>query len=335
MGFLSKLWKNVKGVVKKVARTIKKVAKKIVTSLPGGDKLWKLGTKIGTKIKEGIGKFVSAIGPVGMIALSFVIGPAAGALWNSFGAGAAAMAGSANALVATLGNVGSGIFAAGNFISGTLGAVGEAIVGGAKNVIAGDGFGAALKTFSTNMSSALTGQAGMTAVNAGSAAAAASNIAADAGFDALATPIGTPGVNMSPATDPSLLSPIEQQLNAATVNSGGVDPLTSGAGINMSPATDPTLNPLQAQLNTATAEAQLGGANPGGTTETVDKDSPSSPSGEAPEYGGFSPVIPTLRSAVAADPNKGGGTGSSGFSLLSGVKGLEESLRASQRQMFA
>jgi len=181
---LSKAWNGVKKTVKKVAEGVKKVAKKVVTATPWGKKVWELGSKAWKGIKKGIGKIASKLGPVGTMALSFVlapvVGPALGAMWSSFGAGAAAMATSANAFVATLGSVGQGIFASGNFIGGTIGAMGNAISQGASNVMAGN-FSGAVSSFASNMSAAFTGNAGMAAVHAGAAqasAAAASNIAA-------------------------------------------------------------------------------------------------------------------------------------------------------------
>jgi hypothetical protein len=170
---VSKTWGGIKKTVKTVARTVKKVAKKVAYAVPGGKALWKLGTKVGQGIMKGVGKIVNKLGPVGMMALSFVIGPAVGALWAGFGAGAQALAGMSNVLASTVGSIGQGIFAAGNFVTGTLGAVGEAILGGAGKVIAGEGFSSAANHFATNITNAFTGKAGMAAVHAGAAQAAA------------------------------------------------------------------------------------------------------------------------------------------------------------------
>lgn len=177
MGLLSKAWKGVKGAVKKVAATVKKVAKKVAYAIPGGKQLWDLGSKVGKGIMKGIGKITSKLGPVGTMALSFVLapvmGPALGAMWSGFGAGASAMAASANAFVSTLGTVGQGIFATGNFIGGTLGALGNAVTEGASNIMAGN-FSGAVSSFATNVSNAFTGKAGMAAVNSAAAQAASS-----------------------------------------------------------------------------------------------------------------------------------------------------------------
>lgn len=221
MGFLSKAWKGVKGAVKKVASTVKKVSKKVVTAIPGGKALWKAGTKLGKGITKGIGKITSKLGPIGTMALSFVLapvmGPALGAMWSGFGAGAQAMATSANAFVSTLGTAGQGIFAAGNWVGGTLGALGNAVVEGASNVMAGN-FSGAASSFATNISNAFTGKAGMAAVHAGAAQAAstaAGNVAsgeswfaaegagANAQFDALnADALGS--IDKLAAIDPTM-----------------------------------------------------------------------------------------------------------------------------------
>lgn len=184
MGFFSKVWKGIKKTVKKVARAVKKVSKKIITSLPGGKKLWEFGTKIGKGIEKGIAKIAGKLGPIGTMALSFVLapimGPAIGALWSGFGAGAAAMAGSANAIVGALGTAGTAIFNGVNFVSGTVGALGKALTEGVKLVGKGQ-FGAAGEAFMTNMKAAFSGKAGTSAMNA--AAAKATNAAQIKGFE--------------------------------------------------------------------------------------------------------------------------------------------------------
>ena len=174
MGFLSKVWKGVKKTVKKVARSIKKVAKKVAHAIPGGKKLWEFGTKVGKGVMKGIGKITSALGPIGTMALSFVLAPVMGpmisSLWSGFGAGAAAMAGSANLLVKGLGVAGQAIFNGANFVSGTLGAMGDAITKGIGQVAKGN-FGAAGTEFMGNMTSAFSGEAGSAAVQAGTKSA--------------------------------------------------------------------------------------------------------------------------------------------------------------------
>lgn len=180
MGFFSKVWKGIKKTVKKVARGVKKVAKKVVTALPGGEKLWEFGTKIGKGIQRGLGKIAGKLGPIGTMALSFVLapvmGPAISSLWSGFGAGAAAMAGSANAIVAGLGTAGTAVFNGVNFVSGTLGSLGKALSEGVKNIGKGN-FGAAGDAFMSNMKQAFSGEAGMSAVKAGTNAASRINAA--------------------------------------------------------------------------------------------------------------------------------------------------------------
>lgn len=170
MGFFSKLIKGVKGVVKKIARSVKRVAKAVTTALPGGDKLWEFGTKVGKGVMKGIGKITSKLGPIGTMALSFVlapfIGPMIGALWGSFGAGAAAMAATGSGIVGALGTAGTAIFNGVNFIGGTLGAMGNAITEGIGHVSKGN-FGAAGDAFLGNMKSAFTGEAGKAGVAKG------------------------------------------------------------------------------------------------------------------------------------------------------------------------
>lgn len=168
MGFFSKVWKGVKKVVKKVAKHVKKTTKMIVKSMPGGDKLWKIGTKVGTAVKKGFGKFASAIGPVGMMVLSFVLAPIfapmLAAMWSGFGAAAAGMAASGSAIVSALGTAGTAIFNGVTFVAGELGALGNAITKGIGEVAKGN-FGAAGDVFMSNMKSVFSGEAGKTAVH--------------------------------------------------------------------------------------------------------------------------------------------------------------------------
>lgn len=169
MGFLSKIWKGVKKVVKKAAKTIKKVAKKVVTALPGGKKLWKLGTKIGQGIIKGIGKITSALGPVGMIALS-VLAPYAAPLWASFGAASAAAGG-------ILGSIGTAVYSAGNWVAATLGSMSQGISkafgtiaeGGFKGL--GTSLGKAGSEAVSGFAKAFTGEAGAAGIKAGVSAA--------------------------------------------------------------------------------------------------------------------------------------------------------------------
>jgi len=218
MGWLSKAWKGVKGAVKGVAKGIKKVAKGVITSIPGGQKLWKEGGRLGTKVMAGFGKLAGKLGPIGMMALSFVlapiVGPALGALWSGFGAGAAGMAASGNLLVSTLGNVGSGVFAAGNFAAGTIGALGNAVSQGASNLASGN-FSAAASSFGNNMMSALSGEAGMASVNAAAATAAqsAGTLLADPSQVMGATPGGS-------------FEAIDMGLDPTAITGGPLSPVT-------------------------------------------------------------------------------------------------------------
>ena len=180
MGFLSKLAKGLKGAVKKVA-------KGLVTSLAGGQKLWKAGGKLGTKVIQAVGKVTAKLGPVGMLAVGVILsstgfGSALMAplakMWAGFGAASATAAASqTSALMAAMGSAGSGLFAGANtavqFVSGTLGAIGNAISEGASQLAQGE-FTKAATAFGTNLGSALSGEAGMASVNAAAANAAQS-----------------------------------------------------------------------------------------------------------------------------------------------------------------
>lgn len=254
---ISKAWKGVKKVVKGVAKGVKKVAKGIVTSTPWGNKVWNAGRKAWGGIKKTIGKFASKLGPVGTMALSFVLapvmGPALGALWGGFGKVAAGMAASANGLAATLGTVGKGIYAAGNFAGGTLGAMGKAIGQGAKNVISGN-FSAGAKAFASNISNALTGKAGMASVHAGNisaTASAASDLAAQGG--------SAKSVNALTQSGGESLAKLNKmgQLGADTV--AGLDPTDLAAVSNKA---DTIQQAVQGAIDSSTVPLQSAAMDP-------------------------------------------------------------------------
>lgn len=189
MGWLKKAFKGIKKVVKKVARGVKKVAKSVAYAIPGGKQLWKAGGKLGKNIMKGVGKVMGKLGPVGMMAISVVlsatgVGTAAAAamksMWSSFGATAAAAATQGS----VLGTIGNAVYTGVNWASGTLGAVGDALVQGGKQLMTGS-FSPAAKAFGTNITQALTGDAGMAAVKEGVASAAESVLAKTAGQSVL------------------------------------------------------------------------------------------------------------------------------------------------------
>ena len=163
MGFLSKAWKGVRKVVKKAARGVKKLAKKIAYATPGGKQAWDFSSKVGKGITKVVGKVVSAIGPVGMIALS-ILAPYAAPLWAAFGAAAAAAGG-------IMGTVGTAIFTAGNWVAGTLSAMSSGIskaigtiADGGLSGLASGSLSEAGSQVATGFAEAFTGKAGMTAV---------------------------------------------------------------------------------------------------------------------------------------------------------------------------
>lgn len=390
---LSKAWSGTKKAVKGIAKGIKKVAKGVVTSTPWGQKLWKEGGRLGKKVMAGIGKISSKLGPIGMMALSFVLapvmGPMIGALWSGFGTAAAGMAASANAFVSTLGSIGSGIFAGGNFIGGTLGAMGNAITEGASNIMSGN-FSGAIDAFATNMSNALTGKAGMASVNAGAlqaSAQAASDLALSGGpVDQIATlnqqsstafqnlnDMGQVGADKLASMDLDVLakaspeaaqfqanlqsaqanSPVAQWTpDAVNINKPYIDPATGQPAMSMSEVpnfSDSLQMSTQAANNAGITNSgminngvnQFMNPNPAPPMSAMDKIKTGTKAvqsllgGGGDSSGGYQPYVPkaiTSQQIGAASGAKG--TGSSGFSLLGGVQGLEQSVRNSQQMMF-
>ncbi len=236
MGFLSKAWKGVKKAVKKVAKGAKKLAKRIVTATPWGEKLWKEGGRLGTKIMKGIGKVTNALGPVGMIALS-VLMPYAAPLWSAFGAAAGAAGG-------MMGTIGTAIYNGANWVGATLGSMTSGISKGIGQLTSGN-FAAAGNAATKGFVDAFTGKAGAAGVEAGVQAAAQSAASQAAGnsiwkqttdkimgdvgstqtdYEKLNTKINADQSNIKqwdPLNPKAQQSPI--QMSTGTMNTTGVD----------------------------------------------------------------------------------------------------------------
>jgi hypothetical protein len=372
---VSKTWSGIKGAVKKVAATVKKVAKKVAYAIPGGKQLWDLSSKIGKGIMKGIGKITSKLGPIGTMALSFVLAPVMGpmisSLWSGFGAGAAAMASSANVLVSSLGTAGSSVFAAANWVGGAVGALGNAVIDGASQIMNGNGFSAAAESFATNMSNAFTGKAGMASVNAGAAQASAqsgtlANNAASSLTQEQAMSLAKDGVFMQSPVSADVFNlkgafgtPVGSALNSSPI--AGVDLSSLGGSAVSQTALDSqvakygmTVAQMNATPNAANAFITGGKDAALGITSMLEK-KPSSftdklsevasraasassllggGGGGGQQQGGYSPYVPKAINSTVANAGNVHGQGSSGFSLLGGVQGLEESLRHSQQLMF-
>lgn len=360
---VSKTWSGIKGTVKKVAATVKKVSKKIAYAIPGGKQLWDLSSKVGKGVMKGIGKLTSKLGPVGTMALSFVLAPVMGplisTLWSGFGAGAAAMAASSNAFVSALGTAGSGVFAAGNFAAGTLGALGNAVTEGAGQILQGN-FSAAAKSFATNMSNAFTGKAGMAAVNAGAAKAAVAAGQTVGTGDVLG--FDTSGqFNVDKFAPSTSLDPNSIGLDAGNLGNGLNSGISNPFASQSLTGANPTL--MQAQGADTIFGKQIAGMNatdmhtfnkfgadgvrginaPNVPLTAADKLSQVASRagtvadlmGGGSDQSGYRPYVASpISSANIAKAGNVNGQGSAGFSLLGGVQGLEESLRRSQQLMF-
>lgn len=361
---VSKTWSGIKGTVKKVAATVKKVAKKVAYATPWGKKLWDLSSKVGKGIMKGIGKITSKLGPIGTMALSFVLAPVMGpmisSLWSGFGAGAAAMASSANVFVSALGTAGNGIFAAGNFVSGTLGAVGNAISEGASQVMSGN-FSAAGKAFASNISDAFTGKAGMASVNAGAATAAKAagqtlGTSGAANFDASGT-FNPDALAPSTSFDPNSIGLDAGNLGNG-LNSGIADPFSAQSITGKAPTLMQTqaaesiygkVNMNLTDMDTfnkfgAEGVKAINAPTTGNTSATDKLKEMASRGGQVKDLltggnsgeTGYQPYVARpINSANIAKAGNVNGQGSAGFSLLGGVQGLEESLRRSQQMMFS
>ena len=292
-------------------------------------------------------------------------------MWSGFGTAAAAAAQSANALVSAIGTVGSGLYATGNFIAGTLGAVGNAVSEGASQLASGN-FSAAANAFGSNLGSALSGEAGMASVHAAAAqAASASGTLLGQGMEGVqatiaessASGLGPDALNFDPsATDISSISSdiateaVSDELSIGTIDelakeaaskfatepmkataekalygkAGELSLAETGAYLDYGKTGVQALQPVAANIGNANQETlkkgydkankYLGGSGGAGTSGQVEEQS--------------SLIVKPLNTQAIRSATPGRGQGSEGFSLLSGVRGLESTLRNSQNLMF-
>ena len=136
MGFLKKVFSSIKSIVKGVGKAIKKVSKI----------LWK---PIKAVLKP-IGKVFGKLGPLGTIALSFILPGIGGMLGSWFNAAGGAF---------------QGLFAPGSFMHNAIGHIGTAIQNGAKWV--GKAYNSTVGKVFDTVSNAITG--GIDAITGGAA----------------------------------------------------------------------------------------------------------------------------------------------------------------------
>ena len=363
MGLLSKIASGLKKVVKKVAKGVKKVAKGVVTAIPMGQKIWKTAGKIGTKVMEGIGK----LGPVAIIAAQVLlsvtgVGAAAaaalGSMWSGFGAVAASAAANGGLIASTLGNIGTAIFNAGNFIGGTLGAMGNAITEGGSQLLQGNIAGAS-EAFMSNMTSALSGEAGMGAMNA-AAAQAAEAAGINLGSIDASTAVQN-GVSPDFASEHLTNGPIQQDFQGLDLGTPSVEDIAQSGADAFAPTSlegiaqeelygkaggltfaengvllDHGADGVKAlQPGAPSAGKQIDDALNEKVESTAKNYLESYLNPQAEVNNGEALGTGYKAKAINASKTTGGGTGSEGFSLLKGVRGLEESVRNSQSLMFS
>jgi hypothetical protein len=290
-------------------------------------------------------------------------------MWAGMGTMAAAAAANGGLIASTLGNIGTGIFAAGNFIGGTLGAMGAAVSEGGSQLLAGNITGAS-EAFMSNMTAALSGEAGMTAVNAAAAQAAqaaGTQIGSLTAEEAIAG-----GVGPLEAADGTVFQSKPLQLDASVIDAQNLN-LSDAAdftNLGQDAATELAGGPIKS-LEAITQEELYGKAGeltlaehgtyldfgaegvkaiqPGATSATsaideelgdkvesyAKKKLESYLSGSSSTTASASTPYRALN-LKSTNPKSSnvGGQGSSGFSLLSGVRGLENSVRNSQSLMF-
>lgn len=309
MGFLSKVWRGVKKVAKGAAKRVKKIAKGIVTSLPGGQKLWKEGGRLGTKIMKGIGKITDALGPVGMIALS-VLAPYAAPLWSSFGAAASAAGG-------FWGSVGTAVYNAGNWVAGTLGSMSKGISEAFSNIASGSfskGIDAGVKGFAD----AFSGKAGTAAVEQGTQkalAAATANAVTDSTVNQIAQEL-TVNPNQFMDVAPTGPSGMMGQQTAYTTTKASI----TGAGVDVA-ATNPITG-------------AIAGAETGGLMKTAGKVGKALLGGLGnQETGGYqAPMTSVGGQQISAYGARGeGGIGSTGGEFLS--QDMQRRIQEAQARM--
>jgi hypothetical protein len=219
------------------------------------------------------------------------------------------------------------------------------------------------------MTNAFTGKAGMAAVNAGAAQAAmtAGNLAGST--DALTASTGNFGIDQTAgfnaevaanqaglstdllANAPTDLSSLQAVTNNGTI--AGLNPLDVTAQASVAGTQELAGQALYGKAGNLTLTEQdafmkfgaegVKGIQPAATHNGLSNVKKAADNfskvkgllGGGDAGGGYQPYVPKAIQSQSIQ-NAGGvsGTGSSGFSLLSGVRGLEQSIRNSQNMMF-
>lgn len=334
MSWLSKTFKKIVNSIKKVGKAIAKPFKKVIGAFG------KLTTKV-------FGKWA----PLAMMAIGFFTGGVGSLLtsaWEGFGSIAAGAAASTNAIISTLGNIGSTIFNAGNAVGGFVSSISDGISKGFTQISEGN-FSNAADAIGDGFSKAFSGEASNQAI-------------ADASFKAFQDSTGNAGTALQNTSSAQAGAEAFQAKDAINLDTlGQVEPgsLLSGTGpevgsligsaepgslLGGQPIGD--LAKIDFSVEGAAALApdvemdaveNLYGQQTGGNVleDSAKKALKKAFSFEPVEFDqpDFESFQGTATSA-AGQLDRSGGQTSAGGSLLGGVQGLAESIER-QRQQFA
>jgi hypothetical protein len=312
MGWLSKTFKKIVKSIKKVGKAIAKPFKKVLGAVG------KLTTKV-------FGKWA----PLAMMAVGFFTGGVGSLLtsaWQGFGSIAAGAAASTNAIISTLGNIGSTIFNAGNAVGGFVSSISDGISKGFTQVSEGN-FSNAADAIGDGFSKAFSGEASSEAMSRASFQAFQDSTG-NAGAALQNTSSAQAGAEAFQAKDAINLD-VVQPAEAGSLLGG--QPIGDLSTVDFSTPLPETLVP-NVELD---AVEQLYGEQTGGSTLG---DSAKKALKRAFEPEPFEFEQPDFERFQGADTDaqgqldRSGGLTSSGGSLLSGVQGLAESIEASRKQ---
>ncbi len=310
MGWLSKTFK-------KIVKSVKKVAKAVVKPFK----------KIAGKLMKGVNKVFGKWAPLAMMAVSFFsggIGSMLSSAWEGFGSLAAGAAGSTNAIVSAMGNMGSAVFNAGNAVGGFIGSISDGISKGFTDLSKGN-FASAGDAISDGFSNAFSGEASAKAVS-------------DASFKAFQSSTNNAGFALENTS--SATAGADAFQNKDAINFDTFDPVEPGSLIGgESPIGDlatqdfttPKVPSVTDTVDISAAD-KLFESNTGNKLGTQAKKALKNAFAPDPQqpFQEFQPLQGVDTSAQGFLTRAGGQT--SGGGLLGGVAGLGEAMETSRRQ---
>lgn len=333
MSWLSKTFKNIVKSIKKIGKAIAKPFKKVLGH-----------------IGKGMSKVFGKWAPLAMLALNYFTGGIGGMLssaWEGFGSMAAGAAGSANAVISTIGKIGSAIFSGGNAVGGFVGSISKGLSKGLSSLSEGN-FSTAFDSIGDGFSKAFSGEASSQAMADASFKAFQSSTG-NAGMALESTSTAQAGAEAFHARDAisfDTIQPVEpgSLLNLAGPEAGslvgraevgsflGGSPIGDLAGVDFTGAASTSLVPdvdmgaVDELYNEQTGGDTLSKAAKNALNKAFDPEIFTQGSGR------YENLFQGSDTSAQGFLDTSGGRTSEGGGLLDGVRGLRQSIEESNRR---